>query len=70
MFAAPSGEMKASTIDCESLSGCRPPLSSAGNYMFSVSPVLSGKTNIFCAVRCVFTRRGGACVKQASLQRS
>lgn len=70
MFAALSGGMKASTVDCKNPSGCHSPLSSAGNYMFSVSPVLSGNTNIFCAAPCVFTWRGGACVKQVTLSRN
>lgn len=55
---------------CKSPSGCCPPLSPAGNYMFSVSPVLPGNTNIFCAGPCVFTWRGGACVKQVTLSRN
>lgn len=70
MFAALSGRMKSSTIECKSPSGCCPPLLPAGNHMFSVSPVLPENTNILCAAPCVFTWKGGASVKQVTLSRN
>lgn len=70
MFAAPSGRAEASTIDFKSPSGHCLPSSSAGNYMFSVFPFLSGNTSVFSPAPRVFTWRGGACVKQVTLSRS
>lgn len=65
MFAAPSGEMKASTIDCESLSGCCPPLSSAGNYVFSVSCLVREDKYFLCCTLCFHTER--RCLCEASV---